>query len=305
MQFLERILIILFFCTLAASFTSAETLVFNQTVTDSGTVQQVNSDHIADIRPSFSADNLTIQIYRLDKTLNQNHPYLIPFKTYRFKVSPAAEYISTNFENRSLNQFLDRINGHPTHLRTITSPNDKVLFFQRDETSDRVDQSYNIRIYPSSNHTNISVMAAEDSGALDRQKLAINPSRTECGYYWNPNSSFQMVNESCQEFRANQTADSTGQEDSGSIKSGPLTLAAILVLISIPVYLALRSILYRCAVFIVKRKTDKILKQVKLQEPNGDILDQVRAANKQLNDGNTLKAMLMVVNIDRSISDKS
>lgn len=272
---------------------SAETSIYEDTIETSNKTQQVNAENITSINPVFTGDNISIRLSTSGKNYSKKSSGLTLFKRYKLEVSPSeASYISINFENDSINRFLEGAGAHPTHLRAMTFPNKKTLFFQRNESLNKIDRSYKLRVYPSKS-TEFGIFAARSPDDLKKQKLAINPSRTRCGYYWNPNSSFQKVNGSCQGFRENQSEQSTGGTGINQIKIPSIGLIVGSILLAIVGYVVIRKTFESIILIIIKWKTDRILSQAQLREgePSQKTVKQINEARKELENGNLMKAV--------------
>lgn len=286
-------------CTLSiflVPYASSEELILNEEFSVSGSVKEVNSTGIDTVETESNLKSVNLRLYEYNTTLSEQYPYLIPFKSYRLEVSnESISRVSVNFNKTSIEHFLENVDKHRTKLWGITHPTGRALTFSKRNVS------YQLEILSVDSDMNFSIAVFEQGNDTSELKTAINPSGTKCGPYWSPNSSYQLTNGSCEEFRDNKSEGTEyldqSRQSSPSRQGNEIILTLIIISAAALIYIISDKLLFLYAKRSVETKTDDVLDHDDISVDQGT-LDDIERANEYLIEGKALKSLQVIRRID-------
>jgi len=257
-----------------------EKLIYEETLNETENVGKVNSEGIESVEPVSLDGNITLRIYKINKTFE----YLEEFNSYRIASnSNRKTHLTINFQEKGISGWLDQIDSHFTHLILLSYPGGKERPFETNGT-------YRGNLSYVGKEVEISVANWQTSEQLENFQLAINPSRTQCGRYLRVNSSFRRV-DSCEEFEGN-----SGSKILNNLNQVYLVLLTVLILfLSYLLTIKFKDFYFKDQTKVnkVKIKTNQIIEKMKNGEleKNQEILNKLDKANEEALEGNEEKAL--------------
>jgi hypothetical protein len=291
----KKVIIFSALFSLVSLSASGEEIVLGENFSTSESVKQVESGKIDSIELEIDGPSANLQMYEVNRTFDDQYSYLIPFASYRIESSNTnITRVSVKFDNESVDQFLENVDKHRTYLWGITRPAGRALTFSNRNIS------YKLEVTSVGREMRFSAVVFRQPSNLNELKTAINPSETDCNRYWSPNSSYQIVNGSCVEFRDNQSQDGEeldkpeNDDSIGSDNKSVLVLTVIAMIIL--VYIMFNKVLFLYAKYKVEQKTSEVLDHDDLSVDQ-DTLDEVERANNSLIEGDAAKALRIINDI--------